>query len=157
MDDAPSWRPRALHMAANASTRFSYAEWRREAVPGYCGTTSSAGDCTRGSKGSLGLKPSEGFSLRGAVHACLRKCDACERCQYITVSPRHGDCSWYARCDLGRLRTAVKGMLSSAATDEAKAWARIPLPRAPAPARGAAAVAAACELRTVSSVARSTM
>ena len=74
-------------MAANASARFSYAEWRREAVPGYCGTTSSAGDCTRGSKGSLGLKASEGLSLRGAVHACLRKCDACERCQYITVRP----------------------------------------------------------------------
>ena len=63
-------------------------------TPGYCAkTVDGESDCVAGSKGALGLHHSETLSLRAATHACLRKCDACARCRYITVSPRHADCS----------------------------------------------------------------
>ena len=73
-------------------------------TPGYCAkTVDGESDCVAGTKGALGLHHSETLSLRVATHACLRKCDACARCRYITVSPRHADCSWYAECDTDAL------------------------------------------------------
>ena len=95
-------------------------------TPGYCATTvDGESDCTAGAKGALGLHHSETLSLRAATHACLRKCDACARCRYITVSPRHADCSWYAECDLNRLSTDVPGLVSMEATEYARSWARV--------------------------------
>ena len=95
-------------------------------TPGYCAkTVDGESDCAAGSKGALGLHHSETLSLRAATHACLRKCDACARCRYITVSPRHADCSWYANCDLNRLSTDVPGLVSMEATEYARSWARV--------------------------------
>ena len=116
--------------AAARAAPFTYTTWRERAVSGYCAATTDSvrGDCERGAKGSLGLSAKEGLSLRISAKACLRKCGECARCRYVTLSPRNGDCSWYAKCDLQRLHTDVPGMLSAAVTPEALAWATATAP-----------------------------
>ena len=35
---------------------------------------------------------------------CARKCARkCPRCNYVSVSLKDSDCSWYAKCDVSRL------------------------------------------------------
>ena len=48
-----------------------------------------------------------------AARACLARCNACERCNFVSFSRRLGDCSWYARCDT--VRTDVKHFRSGPA------------------------------------------
>ena len=31
---------------------------------------------------------------------CVRQCELCESCAYVSTSARYDDCSWYTRCDL---------------------------------------------------------
>ena len=78
---------------------------------GHCGATTEgdAGDCARGSLGSLGDRidwssinspgrPRE--ERRSALaSACLRLCNGCTRCAHVSFSLRYLDCSWYAQCD----------------------------------------------------------
>ena len=44
-----------------------------------------------------------------AEHSCIQRCLRCERCRYVSFSLRYRDCSWYASCDLGRLRSRPPG------------------------------------------------
>jgi hypothetical protein len=84
----------------NASSR-SVADWLGSASPGVCGTTENGdrGDCEAGHMGWLGyLTASESLTWETAVAACLSKCGGCARCQHISVSLEHRDCSWYNKC-----------------------------------------------------------
>ena len=40
-----------------------------------------------------------------AAQACLDKCRACARCNYITFSEKYSDCSWYHSCDITQLQS----------------------------------------------------
>ena len=40
-----------------------------------------------------------------AAQACLDKCRACARCNYITFSEKYSDCSWYHSCDMTQLQS----------------------------------------------------
>ena len=75
--------------------------WLATAARGHCGFTVDDGSrqCDSGESGALGLTGAERASWDAAAAACLAKCRGCARCHYISVSPRFGDCSWYARCD----------------------------------------------------------
>ena len=81
---------------------------------GPCGTASDAGDCRAGSKGSWPLTAREASSWEAAAAACERRCLACERCRFISMSTHWRDCSWFHSCDLGALRHDVFGFLSTA-------------------------------------------
>ena len=78
---------------------------------GHCGATTEgdAGDCARGSLGSLGDRidwssinspgrPREERRL-ALASACLRLCNGCTRCAHVSFSLRYLDCSWYAQCE----------------------------------------------------------
>ena len=39
-------------------------------------------------------------------------CAQCARCEYVSISPRWNDCSWYHSCDLNRTLTNVQNILS---------------------------------------------
>ena len=78
------------------------------AVEGFCNETSTGqhGDCERGDKGSWRI----GEGNLTDVAACVRRCvDGCARCRYVSVSIPERDCSWYATCDVRRLRNAGLG------------------------------------------------
>lgn len=61
---------------------------------GFCGKTVGEGDCAKGHKGAYEMGGAgEATGVVGAA-ACMRKCEACARCQYISFSPHHEDCSY---------------------------------------------------------------
>ena len=82
----------ALASPASAPRAESSGWHARPSLVGYCAITStSAGDCERGDKGSWqGLGRS----------ACIQRCQSCTRCNFISVSHEEKDCSWFAACDL---------------------------------------------------------
>ena len=95
--------------------RLVAADWLARAPDGFCGVTSheAPGDCGRDDSGVLGLLPGETRSVETTARACLARCNACERCNFVSFSRRLGDCSWYARCDT--VRTDVKHFRSGPA------------------------------------------
>ena len=66
--------------------------------PGHCGltTATAAHDC-------LATPQSSGAWKAASLRACLRRCVSCPQCSVASYSSRDGDCSWYARCDVGGL------------------------------------------------------
>jgi len=87
--------------------------WLARASRGHCGITTEGaeGQCDFGESGSFDSSPGSqlGSVLRSgnstlAAAACLRRCASCRRCQYVSISLKHADCSWYAACDRGLTR-----------------------------------------------------
>eukprot|EP00964_Phaeocystis_antarctica_P159905 scaffold131132_cov69-Phaeocystis_antarctica.AAC.4 len=73
--------------------------------PGYCGATGSEDQKGCGPGRKLGWFT--GTFVK--VDQCLQSCAKCDACYYATFSKRMNDCSWYARCNMQRLQTAVNG------------------------------------------------
>ena len=71
--------------------------WRGWAA-GYCAATSGQSDCAAGDMGSWLLSAAEAVTLKAAAAACVRKCRACSRCKYVSVSAAWNDCSWFHDC-----------------------------------------------------------
>ena len=71
--------------------------WLETASRGQCGETvdDDVGDCTSGFKGNLGLPMRKAAMWEMAVRECMDRCSACARCNYISVSTKWHDCSWY--------------------------------------------------------------
>ena len=61
---------------------------------GYCGVTGSESDCATSSMGS--------WSMNNATR-CIKRCQGCARCNFISFSPELRDCSWYHKCSLANL------------------------------------------------------
>ena len=78
---------------------------------GFCETAEGEGDCSRGQKGAWEMggageavdAKGRGLTIVGAA-PCVRRCEACSRCRYISFSQNHEDCSWYHSCDLSKLQ-----------------------------------------------------
>ena len=56
------------------------------ALTGLCAPTEGAGDCTDGHSGSW---------AEASLASCEARCRACRRCNFISFSRLHRDCSWY--------------------------------------------------------------
>ena len=78
-------------------------DWLRSSKPGHCGATDGGreGPCDE----PLGARHGRGsFSLANfsdwptAVALCQAQCASCANCNWITVSLRWRDCSWYSHC-----------------------------------------------------------
>ena len=67
---------------------------------GYCTATTDgwAGDCEKGLLGTWRMGPD-----LPNVAACIKRCQACVRCRFVSVSTINRDCSWYAGCTTGSL------------------------------------------------------
>ena len=97
--DADRWQQAAVRSQSVSSARF----WRPQSdgalwAPGYCGPTFGRGDCETDERGSWDGRPSKDQA------ACEAMCRRCGRCNYVSFSLKHGDCSWYRTCDLRDLR-----------------------------------------------------
>ena len=84
----------------------------RKWASGYCVETNGPTDCSRDAFGSFGLQPHQLHNWSVAWSACRSFCLGCARCQYITVSLKFADCSWYAQCDLDQLKSKPVGFRS---------------------------------------------
>lgn len=81
---------------------------------GFCAKTALYGNCEHGDLGHW-LLPAN-YSWQQAATHCQRQCSLCSRCEYVSYSRVHRDCSWFAKCDLNSLRTDVAGFRTSRAT-----------------------------------------
>ena len=62
---------------------------------GFCGVTEFGGSCDEDESGSWNCL---------SQHKCLKKCEACTGCSFISFSAENRDCSWFRQCadlDLG--------------------------------------------------------
>ena len=80
---------------------------------GYCDTTGfgfGIGDCAADDKGSFSDKIANGdlATWEKATSACESLCALCARCNYVSVSVRWSDCSWFHACDFKQLKNDVK-------------------------------------------------
>jgi hypothetical protein len=91
-------------------------------MEGYCEETSSSGHsvrapsgllgsaCERDHKGTWQLPMRRGLDRwERSVEECLTRCSLCDRCAFISVSPRFGDCSWFAACNVRALHQRPSG------------------------------------------------
>ena len=106
----------AMTTAAAAARTFDAVSWLMRSAEGFCGLTevaeSTAVTCSQASQGQwpltkLGANAKHGRDWLSATQRCQKLCAQCARCRYISVSVRHGDCSWFESCDApaGLLRT----------------------------------------------------
>ena len=100
--------------------------------------TADTGDCTVGSQGSFSEKwpwsrdklPDSPQSLRLVAKWCLARCESCGACNYISISIKFRDCSWYRSCDVGRLEMPPDRNWSSFVSGGA--FSKLPRPAAAA-------------------------
>lgn len=76
---------------------------------GYCDATDDGveGDCSQGVKGS--------FAIGGAISdhsSCIERCVRCERCNFVSVSLGHRDCSWFHSCPVTHEANGGSGYLT---------------------------------------------
>ena len=92
------------------SSERDAANWLKRAKPGYCNITLGhlEASCAFGSRGALGLsREASRTGWSAAAGECLAKCMRCPRCEFMSLSVRYSDCSWYSTCDLSRLNDAT--------------------------------------------------
>ena len=72
------------------------ATWQR----GFCAHTDGLqGAATCGTSGV-----DKGSWRAARAEQCLRKCEACDACVFVSFDPGDRDCSWYRHCKLGKLK-----------------------------------------------------
>lgn len=108
---------------------------------GYCNATAASayGACDRGHSGSWGLTPADASDWATAESICRWRCLRCRRCNYISISLRWQDCSWFHRCDVSALHSEVPGHRTMEVREPAQSEpeappadeSMLPLPRAP--------------------------
>ena len=98
----------AMTTAAAAARTFDAVSWLMRSAEGFCGLTeeaeSTAVTCSQASQGQWpltkpGANAKHGRDWLSATQRCQKLCAQCARCRYISVSVRHGDCSWFESCD----------------------------------------------------------
>tara|TARA_B100000945_G_C20398963_1_gene606311 strand:+ start:77 stop:1234 length:1158 start_codon:yes stop_codon:yes gene_type:complete len=71
---------------------------------GYCEKTgqglTSDDSCMTGSKGYWDLTNTEVTTWKRAGNICAKLCALCDRCNHISFSIQHKDCSWFNSCDV---------------------------------------------------------
>ena len=71
--------------------------------------------CQVDDKGTFPLRAEKGSMTWETVRdSCRRMCAACARCNYISVSLRFRDCSWFHACDILQLQNEVEGFRTEA-------------------------------------------
>ena len=87
---------------------MSTRDWLASAGRGHCGETNGQTDCASANFGSFGWR-STLVGWHDAVLWCSHLCHSCSRCQFISVSLRYRDCSWYRECALDALQQPPNG------------------------------------------------
>ena len=66
---------------------------------GFCEVTEGEGDCARGAKGTWELGRAGSKDGLRDLAGCMRRCGQCARCNWVSFSQMHEDCSWFHACD----------------------------------------------------------
>jgi hypothetical protein len=69
---------------------------------GTCEQTDYGGDCTSGTLGAWEL-------THGTLTDCVRLCEQCARCAFVSYARVNADCSWFSMCDEVTLLESVQG------------------------------------------------
>ena len=104
----------------------SATAWATSSFIGTCDITDeSPASCSRNSKGSWRLEGNQSSSWVLAAAACLKRCQLCERCRYISIGLWASDCSWFESCSAPT--TKMTGFRSGAVSnDDAPHLHRLP-------------------------------
>ena len=66
---------------------------------GYCAMTDdNEGDCERGSSGSFRIGGGAGKDVVRDHASCIERCRRCQRCNFVSISAKNHDCSWFHKC-----------------------------------------------------------
>ena len=138
---APVWAGDAPTVCTPRSPSSAATAWLLGASSGHCGVTTDPGDCESGDLGAWSLKDlvesSRGHvAWHDAAAACLSRCAKCARCRHVSVSLKHGDCSWYYACPA--THASPVGFWSGALKAFTDASCAAPLPPVPVYASAAA-------------------
>ena len=71
----------------------------RTELVGACEQTEVGGDCLSGTLGAWEVPKGEG------IDACVKRCERCARCRFVSFSAINADCSWFSTCETRALRT----------------------------------------------------
>ena len=112
--DAITRRAATVHAVQALSRSYSLVEREAHAAPrpweheGVCETT-------RDGEGAR-CRPSDakGSWILGSLGSCRARCEQCAQCRFISWSEPLKECSWFARCELDRLRDLSTGHLTFA-------------------------------------------
>ena len=148
--------PLARSLESIPAAPLSPKEFLARARDGHCGTTEDEGDCNIGQMGSFPGFPAHSFGkvpepqqMKRAARFCLDACNACARCNFVSLSVVFKDCarratisrnytvlpaasrvsrsctgSWYNSCDMNALQRPPRGSWSAIQT--AGAFSRLP-------------------------------
>ena len=67
------------------------------------------GDCSAGHRGSWKLPQRGNWTADTAFAECASGCRRCSRCNYVSMSFRERECSWFHSCDLSTLDAGKRG------------------------------------------------
>ena len=77
------------------------AEWNSSWYRGFCAYTDgqSASSAACGTPGLV-----KGSWRLARAEQCVRRCEACDACVYVSFDPGDRDCSWYTVCEVSNLK-----------------------------------------------------
>ena len=108
--------------SAQNLTREHALKWLEAAPVGTCGRPTTMTDedalpgCRRGVMGQFsGFSTQHHADEEGAALSCLKLCNSCARCQFISFSFMWKECSWFYACSLTDLDGARGGFKSGVA------------------------------------------
>ena len=87
-------------------------EWEKTWRLGYCSpvTAGKRASCDTDTSGTW--KVWDGLNSTG-MHTCATRCQACDRCHFVSYSAQFSDCDWFTACDLDALSSTVPGEKAS--------------------------------------------
>ena len=87
-------------------------KWEKTWRLGYCSsvTAGKRASCDTDTSGTW--KVWDGLNATG-MHTCATRCQACDRCRFVSYSARFGDCDWFTACNLDALSNTVPGEKAS--------------------------------------------
>ena len=92
--------------------------------PGFCDKTTDAdrrSSCTVDKRGTFKVRPADTASWPAMARSCMKQCDACAHCRYISFSREWSDCSWFRACNLTKLGQQLPGFATLPAGVNVKA------------------------------------
>ena len=54
----------------------------------------------------------DGLNSTG-MHTCATRCQACDRCRFVSYSAQFSNCDWFTACDLDALSSTTPGEKAS--------------------------------------------
>ena len=87
-------------------------KWEKTWRLGYCSSVTAGKKASCDTDTSGTWKVWDGLNATG-MHTCATRCQACDRCRFVSYSARFGNCDWFTACNLDALSNTVPGEKAS--------------------------------------------